>query len=84
MVRRIRTRVRFFLQILAVISSGLPSRRTNISIAVCRCSSEWTGNQRLGWIFRAFLIDTQAFNFHQGCSQHGSDHGASLRYDVLW
>jgi len=53
-----RTRVRFYLAFwLFVLSAVAFLDRTNISIAGLQISTEYgLGNQRLGWIFSAFLI----------------------------
>src|SRR5260370_7673923 len=58
-----RTRVRFFLAFWLFILSGVAFLdRTNISIAGLQISSEYgLGNQRLGWIFSAFLIGYAGF-----------------------
>src|SRR5258708_4117208 len=58
-----RTRVRFFLAFWLFILSGVAFLdRTNISIAGLQISTEYgLGNQRLGWIFSAFLIGYAGF-----------------------
>jgi ACS family glucarate transporter-like MFS transporter len=58
MVRGRQTRIRFYLASwLFVLSAVAFLDRTNISIAGLQISKEYgLGNQRLGWIFSAFLI----------------------------
>ena len=62
------TRKRFFLAFwLFVLSAISFLDRTNISIAGLRISSEYgLGNQRLGWIFSAFLIGYAGFQVPAG------------------
>jgi ACS family glucarate transporter-like MFS transporter len=63
-----RTRVRFLLAFLVFILSGVAFLdRTNISIAGLQISSEYgLGNQRLGWIYSAFLIGYAIFQVPAG------------------
>src|ERR1700759_2995069 len=63
-----RTRVRFFLAFWLFILSGVAFLdRTNISIAGLQISSEFgLGNQRLGYIFSAFLIRYPGFQVPAG------------------
>ena len=63
-----RTRVRFFLGFWLFILSGVAFLdRTNISIAGLQISTEYgLGNQRLGWIFSAFLIGYAGFQLPAG------------------
>src|SRR5258705_10032418 len=63
-----RTRVRFFLAFWLFILSGVAFLdRTNISIAGLQISTEYgLGNQRLGWIFSAFLIGYAGFQLPAG------------------
>lgn len=63
-----RTRVRFFLAFwLFVLSAVSFLDRTNISIAGLQISTEYgLGNQRLGWIFSAFLIGYAVFQVPAG------------------
>src|ERR1700731_5328314 len=63
-----RTRVRFFLAFWLFILSGVAFLdRTNISIAGLQISAEYgLGNQRLGWIFSAFLIGYAGFQVPAG------------------
>jgi ACS family glucarate transporter-like MFS transporter len=62
------TRRRFFLAFwLFVLSAISFLDRTNISIAGLQISSEYgLGNQRLGWIFSAFLIGYAGFQVPAG------------------
>ncbi len=62
------TRKRFFLAFwLFVLSAVSFLDRTNISIAGLQISSEYgLGNQRLGWIFSAFLIGYAGFQVPAG------------------
>jgi MFS transporter, ACS family, glucarate transporter len=62
------TRKRFFLAFwLFVLSAISFLDRTNISIAGLQISSEYgLGNQRLGWIFSAFLIGYAGFQVPAG------------------
>ena len=54
-----KTHVRFFLAFLLFVLSAVAFLdRTNVSIAGLQISKEYgLGNQRLGWIFSAFLIE---------------------------
>jgi MFS transporter, ACS family, glucarate transporter len=63
-----RTRVRFFLAFWLFVLSGVAFLdRTNISIAGLQISNEYgLGNQRLGWIFSAFLIGYAGFQLPAG------------------
>src|ERR1700709_584255 len=62
------TRVRLFLAFWLFIISGVAFLdRTNISIAGLQISREYgLGNQRLGWIFSAFLIGYAGFQLPAG------------------
>jgi MFS transporter, ACS family, glucarate transporter len=62
------TRVRFFLAFWLFVISGVAFLdRTNISIAGLQISSEYgLDNQRLGWIFSAFLIGYAGFQLPAG------------------
>src|SRR5580700_5562250 len=62
------SRVRFFLAFWLFILSGVAFLdRTNISITGLQISSEYgLGNQRLGWIFSAFLIGYAGFQIPAG------------------
>ncbi len=61
-------RVRFFLAFWLFVLSGVAFLdRTNISIAGLQISTEYgLGNQRLGWIFSAFLIGYAGFQLPAG------------------
>ena len=63
-----RTRVRFFLCFwLFVLSAISFLDRTNIAIAGTQLSQQFgLGNQRLGWIFSAFLIGYASFQLPAG------------------
>src|SRR5215469_3785219 len=63
-----RTRVRFFLAFWLFVLSGVAFLdRTNISIAGLQISNEYgLGNQRLGWIFSAFLVGYAGFQLPAG------------------
>src|ERR1700733_13406273 len=63
-----RTRARFFLAFLLFFLSGVAFLdRTNLSIAGLQISTEYgLGNQRLGWIFSAFLIGYAGFQLPAG------------------
>lgn len=62
------TRVRYFLAFWLFVLSGVAFLdRTNISIAGLQISTEYgLGNQRLGWIFSAFLIGYAGFQLPAG------------------
>jgi ACS family glucarate transporter-like MFS transporter len=62
------TRVRFFLAFWLFVLSGVAFLdRTNISIAGLQISQEYAlGNQRLGWLFSAFLIGYAGFQLPAG------------------
>jgi MFS transporter, ACS family, glucarate transporter len=68
MVAELQTRKRFILAFwLFVLSAISFLDRTNISIAGLEISSEYgLGNQRLGWIFSAFLIGYAGFQVPAG------------------
>ncbi len=63
-----RMRVRYFLAFWLFVLSGVAFLdRTNISIAGLQISTEYgLGNQRLGWIFSAFLIGYAGFQLPAG------------------
>jgi ACS family glucarate transporter-like MFS transporter len=81
-----RTRVRFFLAFWLFVLSGVAFLdRTNISIAGLQMSTEYgLGNQRLGWIFSAFLIGYAVFQVPAGwlASRFGPRKVLSL--GVIW
>lgn len=63
-----RSRVRYYLAFwLFVLSAVAFLDRTNISIAGLQISAEYgLGNQRLGWIFSAFLVGYAGFQLPAG------------------
>src|SRR5258707_4930013 len=81
-----RTRVRFFLAFWLFVLSGVAFLdRTNISIAGLQIDTEYgLGNQRLGWIFSAFLIGYAGFQLPAGwlAARFGPRRGVTL--GVLW
>src|SRR5580704_13617092 len=81
-----RTRVRFFLAFwLFVISAVAFLDRTNISIAGLQISGEYgLGNQRLGWIFRAFLIGYAGFQLPAGWLAARFGPRRVLTLGVIW
>ena len=81
-----RTRVRFFLAFWLFILSGVAFLdRTNISIAGLQISSEYgLGNQRLGWIFSAFLIGYAGFQLPAGWLAARYGPRRVLTLGVLW
>src|SRR5438445_11710257 len=80
------TRVRFFLAFWLFILSGVPCLvRTNISIAGLQISTEYgLGNQRLGWIFSAFLIGYAGFQLPAGWLAACFGPRWVLTFGVLW
>src|SRR5712664_703497 len=81
-----RTRVRFFLAFWLFILSGVAFLdRTNISIAGLQISTEYgLGNQRLGWIFSAFLIGYAGFQLPAGWLAARFGPRRVLALGVLW
>jgi MFS transporter, ACS family, glucarate transporter len=81
-----RTRVRFFLAFWLFILSGVAFLdRTNISIAGLQISAEYgLGNQRLGWIFSAFLIGYAGFQLPAGWLAARFGPRRVLTIGVLW
>ena len=81
-----RTRVRFFLAFWLFILSGVAFLdRTNISIAGLQISTEYgLGNQRLGWIFSAFLIGYAGFQVPAGWLAARFGPRRVLTIGVLW
>ncbi len=81
-----RTRVRFFLAFWLFVLSGVAFLdRTNISIAGLQISREYgLGNQRLGWIFSAFLIGYAGFQLPAGWLAVRYGPRAVLSLGVLW
>lgn len=80
------TRVRFFLVFwLFVLSAVAFLDRTNISIAGLQISREYgLGNQRLGWIFSAFLIGYAIFQVPAGWLAARFGPRRVLTLSVLW
>src|ERR1700692_4128257 len=80
------TRVRFFLAFWLFILSGVAFLdRTNISIAGLQISTEYgLGNQRLGWIFSAFLIGYAGFQLPAGWLATRYGPRWVLTLGVLW
>jgi len=80
------TRVRFFLAFWLFIISGVAFLdRTNISIAGLQISREYgLGNQRLGWIFSAFLIGYAGFQLPAGVLAARFGPRKVLSLGVLW
>lgn len=81
-----RTRVRFFLAFWLFVLSGVAFLdRTNISIAGLQISAEYgLGNQRLGWIFSAFLIGYAVFQVPAGWLATRFGPRKVLAYGVIW
>ena len=81
-----RTRVRLFLAFWLFILSGIAFLdRTNISIAGLQISQEFgLGNQRLGWIFSAFLIGYAGFQLPAGVLAARFGPRKVLSIGVVW
>jgi MFS transporter, ACS family, glucarate transporter len=81
-----RTHVRFFLAFWLFVLSGVAFLdRTNISIAGLQISAEYgLGNQRLGWIFSAFLIGYAGFQLPAGWLAARFGPRRVLTIGVLW
>ena len=81
-----RTRVRFFLAFWLFVLSGVAFLdRTNLSIAGLQISTEYgLGNQRLGWIFSAFLIGYAGFQLPAGWLATRFGPRRVLTLGVLW
>jgi ACS family glucarate transporter-like MFS transporter len=81
-----RTRVRFFLAFWLFVLSGVAFLdRTNISIAGLQISNEYgLGNQRLGWIFSAFLLGYAGFQLPAGWLAARFGPRRVLTLGVLW
>ncbi|MDE1177293.1 MAG: MFS transporter [Edaphobacter sp.] len=81
-----RTRIRFFLAFWLFILSGVAFLdRTNLSIAGLQISTEYgLGNQRLGWIFSAFLIGYAGFQLPAGWLAARYGPRRVLTLGVLW
>ena len=81
-----RTHVRFFLAFWLFVLSGVAFLdRTNLSIAGLQISTEYgLGNQRLGWIFSAFLIGYAVFQLPAGWLATRYGPRRVLTLGVLW
>jgi MFS transporter, ACS family, glucarate transporter len=81
-----RTRVRLFLAFWLFILSGIAFLdRTNISIAGLQIGQEFgLGNQRLGWIFSAFLIGYAGFQLPAGVLAARFGPRRVLTLGVVW
>ena len=81
-----RTRVRLFLAFWLFVLSGIAFLdRTNISIAGLQIGEEFgLGNQRLGWIFSAFLIGYAGFQIPAGVLAARFGPRRVLSLGVLW
>jgi MFS transporter, ACS family, glucarate transporter len=81
-----KTHVRFFLAFwLFVLSAVAFLDRTNVSIAGLQISKEYAlGNQRLGWIFSAFLIGYAVFQLPAGWLATRFGPRRVLPLGVLW
>jgi ACS family glucarate transporter-like MFS transporter len=81
-----RSRIRFFLAFWLFVLSGVAFLdRTNISIAGLQISHEYgLGNQRLGWIFSAFLIGYAGFQLPAGWLAARYGPRRVLTIGVLW
>jgi len=86
MVGERRAKVRFMLAFwLFVLSAVAFLDRTNISIAGLQISQEYgLGNQRLGWIFSAFLIGYSVFQVPAGVLAARFGPRKVLTFGVLW
>jgi ACS family glucarate transporter-like MFS transporter len=80
------TRVRYLLAFWLFVLSGVAFLdRTNISIAGIQISKEYgLGNQRLGWIFSAFLIGYAGFQLPAGWLAARFGPRRVLTLGVLW
>jgi ACS family glucarate transporter-like MFS transporter len=81
-----RTRIRFYLAFWLFVLSGVAFLdRTNISIAGLQISIEYgLGNQRLGWIFSAFLVGYAACQVPAGWLAARYGPRRVLTVSVLW
>nr|WP_218623887.1 MFS transporter [Granulicella sp. dw_53] len=79
-------RVRYFLGFWLFVLSGVAFLdRTNVSIAGLRIDMEYgLGNQRLGWIFSAFLIGYAGFQLPAGWLAARFGPRRVLTFGVLW
>lgn len=80
------SRVRFFLAFWLFVISGVAFLdRTNISIAGLQIASEYgLSNQRLGWIFSAFLIGYAGFQLPAGVLAARYGPRRVLALGVVW
>src|SRR3954470_22460315 len=80
------TRIRYFLAFCLFVLSGVAFLdRTNLSIAGLQISTEYgLGNQRLGWIFSAFLIGDAGFQLPAGWLATRFGPRRVLTLGVLW
>jgi MFS transporter, ACS family, glucarate transporter len=80
------THVRYFLIFwLFILSAVAFLDRTNISIAGVQMSREYAlGNQRLGWIFSAFLIGYAGFQLPAGALAASVGPRRVLTFGVIW
>jgi ACS family glucarate transporter-like MFS transporter len=81
-----RTRVRYFLAFwLFILSAVAFLDRTNISVASLSISHEYgLGNQRLGWVFSAFLLGYAVFQLPAGVLAARVGPRKVLTFGVLW
>jgi MFS transporter, ACS family, glucarate transporter len=81
-----RSRVRYFLAFWLFVLSGVAFLdRTNISIAGLQISQQYgLGNQRLGWIFSAFLVGYAGFQLPAGVLSARFGPRRVLTFGVLW
>jgi ACS family glucarate transporter-like MFS transporter len=81
-----RMRIRYFLAFWLFVLSGVAFLdRTNISIAGLQIDTEYgLGNQRLGWIFSAFLIGYAGFQLPAGWLAARFGPRRVLTLGVLW
>ena len=81
-----RTRVRWFLSFWLFVLSGVAFLdRTNISIAGLEISREFgLSNQRLGWVFSAFLIGYAGFQLPAGFLAARYGPRRVLTFGVFW
>jgi ACS family glucarate transporter-like MFS transporter len=86
MITARQTRIRFYLAFwLFILSAVAFLDRTNISIAGLQISREYgLGNQRLGWIFSAFLIGYAGCQVPAGILASRFGPRKVLAFGVLW
>ena len=80
------TKVRYFLAFWLFVLSGIAFLdRTNISIAGLQISQQYgLDNQRLGWIFSAFLVGYAGFQLPAGVLAARFGPRRVLTLGVLW